>query len=154
MENTNLPWWQVLSSWENIANKDNFISWLATFYIKSDFVVTNKRFIAHYPNIVLWFLPMWFNNITFNLKQISGVNINVEYKIFKILIWLLLTLVWIFSLMIFLIPVWIIFLSLWIQIYIKVATSWWITKCPIIFWEKQKAQELVNKLNSTIAENN
>ena len=104
MENNNLPGWQVLSNWEEIVNRSHFISWLATFYIKSDYIATNKRYIAHYPNIVLWFLPMWFENLTFNLKQISWVSINVEYKIFKILIWLIISLIWLFSLMIFIIP--------------------------------------------------
>lgn len=157
MENNNLPWWQVLSNWENAINTSSFISSLSTFYIKSTFATTNKRFIAHYPNIVLWFLPMWFNNLTFNLKQISSVNIDVEYKLLKMLLWIISIIIWLWTWdilwMIILILIWVIFLSLWIQVIIKISTSWWVTKCPIIFWEKSKAQNFINDLNSTVAEN-
>ena len=85
MENT-LPGSQVLASGESVISKQGFISSMSTFYIKSDFAITNKRLIAHFPNIVLGCLPLGFGNITFNLKQISGVNIEVSYKIFKLLL--------------------------------------------------------------------
>lgn len=160
MENNNLPGWQVLASWEKVTNRDKLVSSISTFYIKSDFITTDKRFIAHYPNIILWCLPLWFNNLTFNLKQISWVNINISYKIFKILIWIILFIIslsslWSWNIWVMLLTlIWsVIFLSLWIQVYIAVSSSGWTTYCPVVFWEKSKANELIQKLNSTIAEN-
>jgi len=156
MEN-NLPGWQVLSSSEELIKKEKFISSLATFYIKSDFAVTNKRFIAHYPKIVLGILPMWFENITFNLKQISNVNIDVEYKIFKIILWIIAIIFWFWSwsawVMLIWILLWILFFASWIQVYIKVATSWGVTFCPVVFFEKWKAKRFIQEINTIIAEN-
>lgn len=156
MEN-NLPGGQALTNWETVAHKNNFVSSLSTFYIKSDFATTNKRFIAHYPNIVLGFLPLGFNNKTFSLKQISWVNINVSYKLLKILIGIIAILFWLgsgeFWIMILGIIVWLVFFSLGTQVSIAVTTSGQVTYCPIVFWEKGKATQLVNNLNSVIAEN-
>ena len=81
-----LPWGQTLSEKEKIINTSDFISSISTFYIHSSFAVTDKRLVSHYPNIALWIFPLGFNNMTFNLKQISGVNIDIEYKIWKILL--------------------------------------------------------------------
>ena len=152
-----LPWGQTLTNWEEIINWNQFTSSISTFYIKSNFATTNKRFIAHYPNLVMGFLPMWFNNLTFNLKQISWVNINVSYKLVKMILWIAAILYWIsnwdIALMMLFIVLWLILFLTWIQVYITVSTSWWITNCPIVFREKSKAQELINNLNSTIAEN-
>lgn len=155
--NNNLPGWQILANWENIVESNSFISSISTFYVKSDFSVTDKRFVGHFPNIVLWMIPLWYNNITFNLKQISGVSIDVAYNFKKIVFWVISLLVWLslWSVVLFVLAILLAlgFFSNWIQIYMTVTTSWWITKCPIVFWEKSKAQELVNKLNSAIAEN-
>lgn len=153
-----LPWWQVLTNEEKILIKNWFMSSLLTFYIKSEFAVTNKRFIAHYPKIALWLLPLWFNNITFSVKQISWVQIDVSYKIFRLLIW------WIWAFVGFSnmseASRWFIVMIIWILLfvsaiwtYIKVVTSWWTTYCPILFWEKGKAEILIQKLNASIAEN-
>lgn len=158
MENQKLPWKQILSTWENIIRYEKLTSSILTFYIKSDFVITNKRFIAHYPKTVLWFIPMWFNNSTFNLKQISNVNIDIEYDFLKLILWIIFILVFPWNLhniwvWLFLLILWIILIVWWIQVYIKVATSWWLTKCPVVFYEKWKAENLVKELNYTIAEN-
>jgi len=155
---TSLPWWQILVKEEKIVKKDSFISSLLTFYIKSEFAITNKRFVAHYPKIILGIFPWWFNNITFSIKQISWVQIDVSYKIFRMLVWIILWFIWFSTLAMWwmgllLLILGILMFASWIQTYIKVVTSWWITYCPILFWEKSKAETIVQNINTSIAEN-
>jgi hypothetical protein len=84
-----LPGGQILGKDEAIVRVDKFTSSLSTFYIKSEFCLTNKRFVAHYPNIVLGILPMGSANVTLSLRQISRVQIDVQYKMFRMLVGLL-----------------------------------------------------------------
>ena len=151
-----ISWGQTLIKWENIIREDNFTSSPLTFYMKSNITLTDKRLITHYPNIILKLIPLWFNNTTFNLKQISWVQLHTKYKVIKIAISIIVILVWLFSGELFVLLLawflWIILLSWWIETYILVTTSWRSTCCPVVFWEKWKVQELINDLNSKIAE--
>jgi len=150
-----LPWWQTLSKSEEIILKERILS---NFYLKSDFVITNKRLILHYPNLILWMLPMWFNNSTLNLKQISAVNIDVSYNFKKIWLWVLAILIWLSNnnivALVSFVLIWLFFFLLWTQVSLLVSNNWWKLYFPVVFWEKKKAKELVNILNKTLAENN
>lgn len=151
-----LPGWQILVKDEEIIRNDEFVSSLSTFYIKSGFAVTNKRFISNYPNIVMGIFPMGISNTTFTLKQISWVQIDISYKIFRMILGIIIWFIWLWTIdeagVLFLIAGILLFGS-WIQTGIKIVTSWGVTFCPVIFWEKDKATILVQELNRSIAEN-
>lgn len=87
-----LPDGSLLVKDEKISSKRNFPVSIATFYINSTIVATNKRFIAHFPNTFLGILPLGFTDINMNLKQISSVTIRVQYYFFRLLIGALLIL--------------------------------------------------------------
>lgn len=147
-----LPGGQVLGKEEQILSQQEFVSALSTFYIKSSFAVTNKRFVSHYPNVLLGFIPAGMSNTTFNIKQISGVQIVTQYKALRILIGLGL-IVFGLSEAVLLALVGMLVIFSGVEAAMRVASSSGVSMMPVVFWEKAKAEVFVQNLNTMIAEN-
>lgn len=153
MSNATLPWWNSLINWEEIVDNTSFASSITTAYISTEVSITNKRLIAHFPKIVLWLFPLWFETVTMNLKQISSVKIDVQYAIMRIIIAIVAIIVGLNSSWIFFL-IWLFFLSSGISVYTVVQGSGWSTEyIPVVFWQKSLANKFVKKLNETIANN-
>lgn len=152
VENTNiLPDGSLLTKDENIISSKKLPSWILTFYIKATLLLTNKRVVAHFPKIFLWILPLWFENLNINLKQISTVKVDKQFSFWKMLLGLVLIIWWLPT--IILPIIWIILL--FPNVYIAIYNTWGqVTYIPVVFWQNKLALEFAWTLNNTIIENN
>jgi hypothetical protein len=143
---------------EEVIGEYAFSYSIVLFFIKSKFYVTNKRFVAHIPNVILFVIPVGANTVTYPLKNIGAIRSRMKLRFFKLLIAAIL----VFSGLGLLTqsPLGLIMLLLGVvagiesfPCLINVETSgagglWY----QIAIWEKAAAQQLVNEVNQTIAD--
>lgn len=135
---------------------ENILSYsLVLFFIKCTFDITNKRLIGQVPNL-LWIFPIGKNNVTYPLKNISGVKIDNKISFKRLIIGIiliLLSLSALSSLFIFLLIGILLVISsfeIFLVIQNNSGSSISYAVSPL---EKNKAQQFVNKLNQVIADN-
>jgi hypothetical protein len=128
------------------------------FFIKSKFYVTNKRFIAHIPNFILFVLPVGANTATYPLRNISAIKNRTKLKFFRLIgsaifvvIGLSLLTQSVFGLIMLLLGI-IMGLESFPSL-VNVETSgagglWY----PIAIWERAASQQLANEVNQAIVD--
>lgn len=140
-----------------IVKKRRYLINIATFYIKAHIVATNKRFLVHFPNVVLGLLPLWFENVNLPIKQISTVT-QVKYYLLRLIIGALLMMWSLGSIskdpgMVLLLLIGIVLFGSGMSPHIFVrGTGGETVSIPVVFWKKSEAQKFVQELNRTIAE--
>ncbi|MGK7903183.1 MAG: hypothetical protein AB4352_17600 [Hormoscilla sp.] len=142
---------------EVVISKHKFSYGLLLFFVKSHFWLTNKRFIAHYPNFVAWIIPVGGSTVTYPLKQIQSVLAEKSFKIFAPLFW---GVFWLIVGMGTLeIGVGLLFILISIlnfanilRTYILVMSGGSKTKYKYVPWESGNAKKMVEQLNGLIAE--
>jgi len=55
---------------EVVVSKYKLSYGLLLFFVKSHFWITNKRLIAHYPNLVAWIIPAGGTTVTYPLQLV------------------------------------------------------------------------------------
>lgn len=153
-----LPGGNALVKEESVISSQKMPTSIATFYIKAHIVATNKRFLAHFPNVVLGLLPLWFENVNLPIKQISTVTIQVKYYLLRLIIGALLMMWSLGSIskdpgMVLLLLIGIVLFGSGMSPHIFVrGTGGETVSIPVVFWKKSEAQKFVQELNRTIAE--
>lgn len=160
----NIQYDEVLSGGNTLVKEEGVISFkkmptsMATFYINSHIVATNKRFLAHFPHVVLGLLPQ-YENIHLPIRQISTVTIQVKYYLLRLIFGALLTIASLGAMsgngnMVILLVLGIVLFGSGIAPYIFVGgTGGEKISIPVVFWKKSEAQKFVHELNRIIAEN-
>lgn len=147
-----------LSNDEEIMAENSFSYSILLFFIKYEMYVTNKRFIANVPNVLLGVLPLGRNLSTFPLRNIALIQTKTRFRIFL----MFLAAIFIFlglgnltksigGLVFLIIGVIIGILSVPTVILVQ-ASSATDFKPEIAFWDKEKALRLIHQANETIAE--
>jgi hypothetical protein len=143
---------------EQLIAKNSFSYSILLFFIKYNVYVTNKRFIARIPNVVLFVIPLGTNLITFPLRNISTIITRTEYKLGGFFCAGILLFFGfgnftksLFGFIAFLGGIIIAIESFRTLIRVE-ASSATPLKSPIAVWEKQKALDFTNEINQAIAE--
>lgn len=160
-ENT-LPDGSILVQDEKIVTDKNFPVSIATFYINARAVATNKRFIAHFPKVILGLIPLGFEDVNMSLKQISSVTVKVQYYLLRLFFGAILVMAGFGNLSgpdagagFFLLLLGVILFGSGISPYLAVAgTGSEVVKVPVVFWKKSEAIKFSRELNTTIIEQN
>lgn len=140
---------------ENIISNHILSYSLVLFFIKSAFDITNKRLIGQVPNL-LWIFPIGKNNVTYPLKNIAGVRIDNKISFKKLILGIILVLIGlskISSLFIILLIGILLVISSFEVLLVVQNNSGASISYVVSPLEKNKAQQLVNKLNQVIADN-
>ncbi|MEH1982542.1 hypothetical protein [Nostoc sp.] len=143
---------------EQVIAESSFCYSILLFFINYKVYVTNKRFIARIPNVVLFVIPLGTNLITFPLRNISTIITRTEYKLggffwAGILVFLgfgNLTKS-IFGLIVFICGIILAIASFQTLIRVE-ASSATPLRCPIAVWEKEKALKFTNEINQAVTE--
>ncbi|MHC5937951.1 hypothetical protein [Nostoc sp.] len=128
------------------------------FFIKYKVCITNKRFIARIPNVVLFVIPLGTNLITFPLRNISTIITRTEYKLGGFFLAGILILFGfgnftksLFGFIAFICGIILAISSFQTLIRVE-ASSATPLRCPIAVWEKEKALKFTNEINQAITE--
>ena len=70
----------TLTKEEHVVSECSLCYSILLFFIKSDLYLTNKRLIAHIPNVVLFVFPLGSNTLTYPLRNITAVTANTRFK--------------------------------------------------------------------------
>ena len=143
---------QCEATTETTVCEKSFMYSLIYFFIKSKFTLTNKRLVADVPNLTL-FIPVGSNNVTYPLKNISGVALNTRFKILMFLFGCFLGLAAIGGA-----PTLICIFISFLLIVNAFQTEIVITNSaghnmpyPVNALNKKEAQDFINQVNNTIA---
>lgn len=123
------------------------------FFIKSAFTLTDKRIICDVPNLLL-FIPIGKNNITYPLNNIAGIRLDTKISIKSLLIGAIIALIGLSKLpslfLLFFIGALILIGSfktvMMIQNNSGASISYQVSP-----FDKAKAQDFVNQVNTTFA---
>ena len=144
----------ILGKEESVILKHDFMYSIVYFFIKSEFILTNKRIICNVPNLFL-FIPSGKNNVTYPLNNIAGVRLDTKVSVKSLLIGIIITLIGLSSLrslfLLFLIGA-LIILSSFETIMVIQNNSGSSMAYPVSPFEKGKAQDFINQVNTTIAD--
>ncbi|SHH82420.1 hypothetical protein SAMN02745135_02291 [Caloranaerobacter azorensis DSM 13643] len=143
---------------EDIIKEQKFAYSTLMPFIKSKFKITNKRILGSVPNL-FWLILLGSNDVTYPIKNIAGVRIDNKFNIKKIIIGIILALFGLntFSdtffggLVLILLGIMSIIEGIQCLIVIQ-STGGSSINYKIAPYEKNKAQEFINKLNMIIAE--
>lgn len=131
---------------------------IVLFFIKSEFYVTNKRFIVRIPNIYFLVIPAGANTATYPLRNISAIRNRTRFKFLRLFLAAIFVVMGlsllsepIFGLILLVVGI-VMGLNSF-QSLINVETSsgsglWY----QIAFWEQATAQQLANDVNQAIVE--
>ncbi len=145
---------------EEIIAESLFSYSILLFFIKYSVYVTNKRFIARIPKVVLFLIPLGGELATYPLRNISNVTTKINYKLVQLFGAVLFTIFGfdnfthtqsILGFAIFLFGVIMAVASF--ETLITVVSAGAVgAKCPIALWEKETALKFTNKVNQAITE--
>ncbi|MEH2058591.1 MAG: hypothetical protein V7K97_21050 [Nostoc sp.] len=142
---------------EQVIAESSFSYSILLNFIKWKVCVTNKRFIARIPNVVLFVIPLGTNLITFPLRNISTIATATEYKLWGFFVAGILiffgfgNLSSLFGFIAFLYGIILAIASFQTLIRVDSAGAKSLP-CSIAVWEKEKALEFTNKINQAITE--
>lgn len=71
---------------EQLITSEAFTTNQALFWIKTKMSLTSKRVVGSIPNTILGLIPLGRNELTFPLKNISGVFINTKLHLLRLLV--------------------------------------------------------------------
>lgn len=141
---------------EKIVASKHFPISITTFFIKAHVVATNKRFVAHFPNVVLGLFPFGFEDVNMSLKQISSVTVKVEYHLFRLICGVIFIMAgWNIgnSSAVLVILLGILLFGSGISPYLAIfGTGSELIKIPVVFWKKKEAIKFARELNAAILE--
>ncbi|WP_188206904.1 hypothetical protein [Alkalibacillus aidingensis] len=75
---------------EEVTSKGNFITNLVLAWLKTDFSLTNKRFIGFQPNTLLGVFPLGKKEISYPLKNIASVGVSTQFHLKRFILGLIL----------------------------------------------------------------
>ena len=142
---------------EQVIAESSFSYSILLFFIKWKVCVTNKRFIARIPNVVLMVIPLGANSITFPLRNVSTISTTTEYKLWSFFCAGILLFSgfghfnFLLGFIAFILGIILVIASFQILIRIESSSATRI-KCQIAVWEKEKALEFTNKINQAIVD--
>ncbi len=142
---------------ENISNEVDLRRSYIPFIPKSKFVLTNKRILAEFVNVLLWIIPIGKNEVTYPLNQISGVRIDTKFSFKEVMIGIIviilgiLTLKYIVGIVVIALGAISILSSFQTFIVIQ-STAGSAVSQQLIKADRNKATEFINNVNNTLAE--
>ena len=80
-----LPGGYILGGGEEIEKDEEYVFSIAHFWLKSRVVLTNRSLLWEKPNVKLGLLPLGMQTGNVPLAQITGVNTNREFSIWKLI---------------------------------------------------------------------
>jgi len=85
MPETGAPHGVVLAREERIDIAEVFMYSTAAFYLHTELVLTNRRFIAARPNTVLGLIPVGTSRTSYPIENIAGVSAGTRFEILGVL---------------------------------------------------------------------
>jgi hypothetical protein len=144
---------------EQLIREDTFTANLILFWLKANYILTNKRVTGHTPNTLLGLIPLGKAQIAQPLKTVASVVSSTQF-FFKRLLFGVILLVAGFALMGSTFIVGIILAILGLVNVLNCYTSTFVITnnagesqwYEISILEKSKVEDFVNEVNTTIAE--
>lgn len=149
----------VLSKDEQVVESKNFTTNLILNWLKTDFTLTNKRIVGSQPNTLFGLIPLGKAEITFPLKNVSGVGVSTQFYFKRFLFGAILALIALgtfgssFLLGLILLVLGSLLLVNSYTASLKITNN--AGQSPVIeisILEKDKIQQFANKVNSSIAD--
>lgn len=83
----------TLSKEEQTLKESEFTSNLILFWLKSNFILTNKRILGKQPNTIFGLIPLGYKQIDQPLKTIASITCSTKFFVGRFFIGLVLALV-------------------------------------------------------------
>ena len=76
----------VLGKDEVIVDKKQFTTNLILAWLKTDFTLTSKRIAGHQPNTLFGLIPLGKQEVTFPLKNVASVGVSTKFHLKRLLV--------------------------------------------------------------------
>lgn len=133
------------------------------FFVKNQFYLTNKRFIVSVPNVMLYVIPMGANTATYPLRNIAALVTVSRFKFFRLVIAAMVGFIGLgllasgsgggafFGLLLLVLAALLAIESFFVALKLQAAGGAGVFH-RTVFWEKAKAQAIVNDVNQALAD--
>lgn len=154
---------QILSSMSTILGKDEekireatFTANLILFWLKANYVLTNKRITGHTPNTLFGLIPLGKAQVAQPLKTVASVVSSTKFHIWRLLLGLILVIAGFSTIdsygIIILIIGLVNLLNCYTATFVVTNNAGQSVGYEISILEKSKVVEFVNEINTVIAE--
>ena len=148
----------TLTKEEYVVSECTFCYSILLFFIKSSLYLTNKRLIAHIPNVVLFVFPLGSNTATYPLRNIAAVSTKTRFKFFRLILAFFLVTTGLALVTESMLGVILLLMGalLAIESFIHSISMQSSSAAGVFyriaFWEQSKARDFTNQVNETLAE--
>lgn len=147
----------VLGKDEQMVREDVFTANLIMFWLKANYALTNKRITGHTPNTLMGLIPLGKAQIAFPLKNIASVISSTKFHFMRLLIGLIFVIIGfaiggLLPLVIFVLLGLVNILNCYTATFVITNNAGQVNAYEISILEKDKVQQFVNEINTTIAE--